>query len=427
MAYAATSAELTGERQALASAFVRAHAGRLLRIMVWVWVFSGGFVLFEPAPYELLFLTLLPLALLGGVNLHRATLPLLGLFVFFVPFAIIGAFQSTFMDFSDALIFVLVTVFLLFTSYFAANFVADNPHRHMKLIMQAYSWAAVLVAALATLAYLGLLPGADLFLRYGRAKGTFQDPNVFAPFLIPPAMFALQRVLLGSRRKAFWAALVFGILFIGVFVSFSRAAWGHVLASSGLVFICCFLMIADARQKARMLLMAMVGAALMLVALAGLLSIPQVRDLFLQRASAEQNYDTGETGRFGRQAYAFDLALSHPLGIGPGEFHNLRITEQPHNTYVSVLHVYGWGGGLAFIMFILLTIHRGFMALLIPSPSRLLMIPLFATFVPLAIEAAIIDTDHWRHLFLVAGLIWGVSAGFRHRVPEQKRIETALI
>ena len=44
---------------------------------------------------------------------------------------------------------------------------------------------------------------------------------------------------------------------------------------------------------------------------------------------------------------------------------------------------------------------------------RLLLIPLIAVFVPLSAEAAIIDLDHWRHFFLVAGLIWGVTAGYR--------------
>ena len=51
------------------------------------------------------------------------------------------------------------------------------------------SAAAVLSALLGTLGYLGSCPGADLFTRYGRAKALFNDPNVFGPFLILPAMY----------------------------------------------------------------------------------------------------------------------------------------------------------------------------------------------------------------------------------------------
>lgn len=418
---------LAGERKARVSAYLRERSGKILAGMVAVWVFLGGFVLFEPSPYELMFVALLPVALFGAVSLHRATLPLLAIFIFFIPFAIIGAFQSTFFELSKALIFVVVTIFLLFTSYFVANYVADAPQERMGGMVKAYTWAAVLSALVGTLAYLGVLPGAELFLRYGRAKAAFEDPNVFGPFLILPAMFALQKVLLGTPKQVFWASIVFMIIFIGVFVSFSRAAWGHMVLSSLMVFVLGFALRADAREKVRMLILAMVGAGLLMVALIGLLSIPEVADLFAQRASAEQNYDTGETGRFGRQAYAFDLALANPWGIGPGEFFNLRITEQPHNTYVSVLHVYGWGGGLAFYLFILLTLWHGFRLLATPSANRMLMIPLISVFFPLALEAAIIDTDHWRHLFLVAGMIWGVAAGY-WRVPKgQGAHQAALI
>ena len=51
----------------------------------------------------------------------------------------------------------------------------------------------------------------------------------------------------------------------------------------------------------------------------------------------------------------------HPLGIGPAEFRNLRVKEEPHDTYVTLLHVYGWGGGLMYIVFI---VHD-------PDPARL--------------------------------------------------------
>lgn len=422
---AATAPNAVGRSRAVT--YLRTGAGTMLGGMVAAWVFLGGFVLFEPSPYELMFLALLPVAFIAGVNLHRATLPLLGIFVFFVPFALIGAFQSTYISITDALIFVGVTIFLLFTSYFAANYIADAPQKHLRLMMTAYGWAAMAAAAIGTLAYLGLIPGAETFLRYGRAKALFQDPNVYGPFLIPPAMFALQRMLLGTGRRSLWAAAMLGVLSIGVFVSFSRGAWGHMLASALIVFIACFLLQANARQKVRMLLLAIVGAGMLLVTLAGLLSIPSVNALFATRFSAEQTYDTGETGRFGRQGYAFDLALANPLGIGPAQFHNLRISEEPHNTYVNVLHVYGWGGGLAFYAFFALTLWRGVRAFAIPSPNRLLMIPLVASFVPLAIECAIIDADHWRHLFLVAGMIWGVSAGYRRVGPGEDRPGAALI
>ncbi|MBS3848804.1 hypothetical protein KD146_08885 [Devosia sp. BSSL-BM10] len=394
-------------------AFVRGRAMSLLDMMVGIWIFTGGLVLFEPSPYELTFLVVLPLAFVAGMGIYRSTFGLLALLVAFTPFALVACFQVRFTPISDALIFSIVTIFLLLTSYFIANYVAGDTERRMRIVMRAYTAAAVICAIVGTLAYLRLIPGADIFLRYGRAKATFNDPNVYGPFLILPAMYALQRVLLGRGRMQFWAGAIYMVLFVGVFVSFSRAAWGHFAFSSIIVLGLCFVLEAAARDKVRIMIMSLLGAAMLVVALAGLLSIPSVQSLFEVRA-AGQNYDSGATGRFGRQAYAFELALDNPLGLGPHEFANLRIREEPHNVYVSVMHVYGWGGGAMYYLLIILTLWRGTAALARPSPYRLMMIPLMGTFTMLVAESAIIDSDHWRHWYLIAGLILGISSAIKN-------------
>lgn len=410
----------------LGLAFIQARAARLLDVMVGIWIFTGGMVLFEPSPYELSFLAVLPLALIAGIGIYRSTFGLFAVMVGFTPFALIAVFQVRYGSVTDALIFSLVTVFLMVTSYFVANYVADATEKRMRIVMGAYTAVAVISAIIGTLAYLGLMPGADLFTRYGRAKAAFNDPNVFGPFLVLPAMYALQKVLLSSRRKAILAGAVYMILFVGVFASFSRAAWGHFAASSVIVLVLVFWLESTARDKVRIMIMSLVGAAMLLVALAGLLSIPQVSSLFEQRA-AGQNYDSGETGRFGRQGYAFELALDNPLGLGPGQFRNLRIIEEPHNVYVSVIHVYGWGGAAFYYLLVILTLWKGLAALTRPSPYRLMMIPLVATFTMLAGESMIIDSDHWRHYYLVAGLIWGVATAIQNSPRERAPRDAMLI
>ena len=175
-----------------------------------------------------------------------------------------------------------------------------------------------------------------------------------------------------------------------------------------------------------MLITALLGLLMIVVALGGMLSIPKVQDLFAVRAQA-QNYDEGDSGRFGRQGYAFELALQHPFGMGPYEFRNLRVKEEPHDSYVNVLHVYGWGGGLMFWLFIGTTIWRGLSFVFRPSPNRLLLIPLVSVFIPLAVEAAIIDLDHWRHFYLVGGLIWGVTAAYWKVLPGEDKRLSALV
>lgn len=404
----------------------RMHA--LMHGTIAFWVFLGSFVIVEPSPYEFGFVLVLLTLIPGGLRLYRSTLPILLLTLMFVPFAVIAAFQATFMSTVQALVFQLVTFFLMLTAYVAANYIAEAPLERMRRMVNVYTLTAVISAVVGTAGYLHLIPGGyDLFTRYGRAKAFFQDPNVFGPFLILPAMYALQRMFFVRGRAFYVAAAIVMVLFIGVFVSFSRAAWGSFLAAALITFVLVFTLESNAFTKTRMLLLTMAGVLALSLTLGGLLSIPSVRSLFNERAEVEQSYDSGSTGRFGRQSYAYDLALNNPLGIGPGQFTHLRVIEEPHDVYVNVLHVYGWGGGLAYYLLVVATLWRGLSCLFKRSPNRLLLIPLLATFVPLVIEGAIIDLDHWRHYYLIVGMIWGIASGYSLRGPDTQRGTSALV
>lgn len=404
--------------QAAAQPRAKARGLALVDRLVPFWIACGAVVITEPSPYEMAFLLVLGASLLGGFNLHRGTLGLLGLFGLFIPFAYIAAFQVRFNGLTESLIYQSVTIFLFFTAYWVANYIADAPHERMKRIMAAYIAAAAVSALLGILGYLGI--AHELLTRYDRAKALFNDPNVFAPFLILPATVTLTRLLMGTRREFWLWGAVYGLLFAGVLVSFSRAAWGHIVISSGMTFVLLFALEAAKAQRQRMVMLASAGVICIILGIGVAFSIPSVRS-FIELRTQEQNYDTGESGRFGRQGYAFDLALTHPLGLGPLEFRNMRVKEEPHDTYVNVLHAYGWGGGAMFIGFILLTIWRGLGALRLPHPNRILLIPVISVFVPLAGEAAIIDIDHWRHFFLVGGLVWGLTATLPQRTPHRAR------
>jgi O-antigen ligase len=427
MSLAATPADLDSATRQRGRAYVSIWLKTLLDRMITVWIFLGGVIIVEPSPYEFMFALVLPVMLFAGMKVYRSTAGLFILTAIFAPFALVAAFQPTFTPIPTALVYEAVTIFLLLTAFVLANYVAEAPQERMRRIVNAYTVVAVISAIIGTAGYLHLIPGAyDLLTRYGRAKALFLDPNVFGPFLILPAAYATQRLLLGGRRGIVLNGLIVMALLVGVFVSFSRAAWASLAAAILIVFLLAYLLEADGRKKVRMLVLALLGAGMVVVAIGGLLSIPSVNHLFDERAKVAESYDSGATGRFGRQGYAFGLALNHPWGIGPGQFANLRVKEEPHDTFVTVLHVYGWGGGLCFYGLFLLTLIRACKGLVPRSPNRRLLIPLIATYVPLIVEAGIIDIDHWRHLFLIIGLIWGVTSGYKRLASGESR-ETALV
>jgi hypothetical protein len=73
-----------------------------------------------------------------------------------------------------------------------------------------------------------------------------------------------------------------------------------------------------------------------------------------------------------------------------------------------VIQGYGWGGGACYYLLVLATLWRGLRGLADPR-RRKLLIPALAVFIPLVVQSGVIDTDHWRHYFLVVGLIWGIT------------------
>jgi len=150
-----------------------------------------------------------------------------------------------------------------------------------------------------------------------------------------------------------------------------------------------------------------------------LLSIPSVHELFLNRANAINPYDVGQGGRFQLQELALRNLLDYPNGMGPFEFARTFGLQQ-HNVYLQGFLVYGWIGGVAYILMLLVTLFVGLRSALIATPWQVPTICTFGTFVGEVGEGTVIDTDHWRHFFLILGMVWGFAAATRRHVQRSQ-------
>jgi O-antigen ligase len=133
---------------------------------------------------------------------------------------------------------------------------------------------------------------------------------------------------------------------------------------------------------------------------------------FLQERASFQVYDAQ---RFGAQVSGLDLATQYPLGIGPGQFE--RVSElSAHSTYVRALAEEGLLGMLVFLGLMLVTL--GFAArsaALGRDTYGIGSAALLAAWCGLLANSLFIDTLHWRHLWLLAALIWaGAALGARY-------------
>jgi hypothetical protein len=131
--------------------------------------------------------------------------------------------------------------------------------------------------------------------------------------------------------------------------------------------------------------------------------------MFVERAKAIQPYDVGPGGRFWQQELAINAILENPNGLGPFEFDRIFGLQQ-HNVYMQGFLVYGWLGGAAYLTLVAVTLVFGLVAVSTQTPWQYYLITAYAVFVGEACEGMIVDTDHWRHFFLMLGLVWGLGA-----------------
>jgi len=156
-------------------------------------------------------------------------------------------------------------------------------------------------------------------------------------------------------------------------------------------------------------LLSVAGGVVLAGFVGALLSIDAVAELFKQRASFEQSYDLGAQGRFGRYALGAIMALDKPIGIGPLQFHKY-FPEDTHNSFLNAFMSGGWLAGVFYPALVALTLAFGFRMVFVRTPWQQTAIVVFAGYFGVATESFVIDTDHWRHTFLLMGVLWGLIA-----------------
>ncbi|MGE0752786.1 MAG: O-antigen ligase family protein [Variibacter sp.] len=394
---------------------------RLRGAVLWLMAFSGAFVFMEPSPYEITSILAIIVFVITGLSLRAAIMPLvIILTVYNIGFsiAVIPVLGEP-----KTLMWVLISWFMSATAIFFAAVLGKNTESRLALIVKGYMAAGVVASLAGIIGYFHIIPKlSDLFLRYERARGTFNDPNVLGAFLIFPALIALQRVLSGRTRDIFRSGIVLMILVVALLLSFSRAAWGQFAVTAVLMVAMLFVTSRSRRERTRLVALSLAGAGALVLLIAALLSIGSVSTLFEERASLEQSYDSGHTGRFGRHILGFLLALDRPIGIGPLQFAHF-FPEDPHNAYLNSFMSGGWISGICYFTLVLTTIVIGYRTIFIATPWRKTYLAFYAAFLGVAGESTIIDSDHWRHYFLILGVLWGLICASQPYARRQRATE----
>ncbi len=367
-------------------------------------VASSSIVMFEPAPYDLFLALHAIVAFAMGLALPRAMAPLVVLVLLLDVGGILSLTQVMYWE-PNPWVFVLISALMAVDAIFFAATTAERPRR-IELILKATMVAAVIAALMGLAGWALKIEALTLF---GRAKGAFKDPNVYGPFLVLPLIWLVRdlitRPLLQVWTKMFPAA----IILIAVLLSFSRAAWGLAAGALVMLALVVFVNERNVRRRLRLIGIGLTAVLALVLLLAIALSFEEVRTMFFERAKLVQNYDSARLGRFARHWIGFMWATELPLGIGPYQFDHY-FPEDPHNVYLKALMTYGWLGFVSYVALAAWTIGKLFPLMFKPRPWQGAAQCVWVVLTAHQVVSWVIDSDHWRHYFLMWGLAWGMIA-----------------
>lgn len=413
MVYAATAGDLAS------SVTSAPRVVALQRALVWLVGASIAIVFIEPSPYEVVTLVAALIFFATGLRLRLVFIPLiLLLFVVNVGYSISASFVIDRLGVAN---WIATSWYMAVTVVFLAMVLSEDTAARLDMLRRGLIVGA-LIAALAGIAgYFNLIPGGyDLLTLYGRARGTYKDPNVLGAFLILPALFVLQSVVSDPLGKSLRSTLALAILAFALLLAFSRAAWGGLVLTSAFMLALMVLTSQSRAQRSRIIVISVAAVLVIAVLVAVLLSFDSISDMFKQRASFDQSYDEGRFGRFGRHILGAEMALDLPFGIGPLQFHRY-FPEDTHNSYLNAFMSGGWIAGVCYPALVFITVIMGFRHLFVRVPWQRAYLAIFAAFLGTVGESFIIDTDHWRHFWMMLGAMWGMfAAAQRYRTDSDE-------
>ena len=361
-----------------------------------------GVVVVEPAPPDGIFLVVMIVAALTGrLHISHAPLAAIGLVGLFVTINLLSAAEA--LDTGRALRYLAITLYLGAFAVWVAGYV--DRRRRARALVIAYLAGAVVVALAASVALFVPFPGHDLLLYYDgrRAQGLFKDANVYGPFLVPGALVLMHELLeprlLRLRRPLIFAMVA--ILAIAVLLSYSRAAWLNLVVGTVVMLAVTLLRRRGAR---RALTLAVAGVSLAFVLLTAITVTGS--GAFLAERAQLHAYDSE---RFSAQESGLGLAERHLLGVGPGQFEIVEPIAS-HSLYVRVLAEQGYLGFAVLLALILLTLVLGCANVVTGRDTwGIGAAALLGAWCGVLANSAFVDTLHWRHLWLIAGLVWAGS------------------
>jgi O-antigen ligase len=365
-----------------------------------------GVVFVEPAPTDLVFFVVVAVALVTGrFHIRRVPAAAVGIIGAFLALNLVSAVEVV--DVERALTFFATTLYVAVLGIWVAGWVRTR--RRARIAAGGYLVAAVAAAGLGLLALFLPVPEREFIVSQGRVVALFKDPNVFGPFVVPPALILVEEILSPRlfRLRRMLKGLLLLVLTLGVLFSYSRGAWANLAVGIGTVL----LVLALRRGGGRKVMVALSLVIVAGVIIVGTVTVSGSADFLAERARI-QSYDAD---RLGAWVAGLEPAQRYPFGVGPGQFESIA-SISAHSTYVRVLAEQGLPGLIAISALMTFTLVAALgNAVAGRDTYGIGSAALLGAWCGLLVNSFVIDTLHWRHLWVVAALIWAGWARRRAR------------
>ena len=341
---------------------------RAVQIFLFIYGASNFFVKPEPGIVDLLFPVLFLFITQRGL-LHPAHLMLMASNVFALTFEWLALGSVTWSIISVYLTLLSAALYSLLTRY---DFRACL---RIFLVGGAFGAALTLMALATPLA-------SELYLHTIRFTGFFKDPNVAAP----TALF-FATLLLGTKGKARFLAALPAAIFA---LSLSRATM--LAAALAVIYIVAF------RNK----IAAMFGGALVLFVVAFESAVVKLVDTFFRSIGRNGIINSYDSERRSNWAELLDRFFSSGLPLGPS--YSEAAGYSVHSTYLRLLVEQG-------------PIALGlFLGALVLAWRAATGAAIKAALLALLINGVVVDTTHWRVLFVAIAIALASSTADHQRL-----------
>lgn len=366
---------------------------------------SSFYVAIEPAPTDLLFMLLFAMVVMvRGIRFPLGLNPLLsvGLLGFFAG-GVVSLLWGE--DLGLAIFHFSVTTYLLITWYLLVVVLANYGAPMWDLIRRAFLVAATIAAVIGLVSHFSpvLQDYLGVQAAYGeRARGSFKDPNVYAPFLCAALLLVINNMI--TRRFLSIVSMSLLCLFsVEILASFSRAGYVNVAVSLFVFFLLHLFVMLRRDWLVRWLVLGFVGLLVVVPVLVMFLDVSGLEEFLLYR-SRLQNYDAE---RFATHALALDTIGKAPFGIGPGNS-PLKLGLGTHNLYLQIAVENGVFSILCFLLFLATTFWISLGGTWRRGPYQDVYACCIAILVGILANSLVIDSLHWRHFFLFLAIPVGL-------------------